>query len=303
MARYTLVFLALLVFCLSLFQPAAVSAQAVLIDSLQIDIWPEYDRPEVLVIFHLSLSETAALPADLTLRIPASTGGPFNLAYASVNTQGETELYNLEYTTQSSGDWIEVSFSTPTRAVQLEYYDPGMQRAGEKRDFQFVWPADYTVRSMAVQVLQPLNSVDMQMNPRLGESGVFQDGRTYHRAMLGTVEAGQQVTLQIQYSKSDEVLSQDYDAVYATEDDSTFLPATLQNAWPWVLAAVGAALITVAVIWYLIPHRISPFRRGKQVPAATRVLTRRANVYCHNCGTVSTPEDVFCRMCGTKLRK
>jgi hypothetical protein len=57
---------------------------------LEIDLWPEYDRPEVLVIYRISLDPAASLPADLTLRIPVDAqvnavaarqadGGLFNI--------------------------------------------------------------------------------------------------------------------------------------------------------------------------------------------------------------------------------
>ena len=298
--RYTT---ALLLCCLFLLLPARVSAEAVSIETMQIDIWPEYDQPEVLVIFHFTLANTVTLPTELTVRIPASSGGPFNLAYVNVNTEGESELYNLDYDTQQSGDWMDVTFSAPTSSIQLEYYDPGLQRSGDQRNFEFIWPASYSVESLAVQVLQPANAVDVRLDPPMEGGGVYQDGRTYHHAMLGAVEAGQQVKLAVKYSKPDDSLSEGYDAVFATEDQTTLLPSSSQNPWAWVLAAVGAVLVTVAVVWYLLPNRLSPFQRGSKTPASEKALTRRTNVYCHNCGTVSSPEDVFCRMCGTKLRK
>ena len=80
----------LLVFCillliLALPTPARVAAapllqEAVSIQTLQIEVWPEYDRPAALVIYHITLASSVKLPAELSVRIPASTGGPSAVA-------------------------------------------------------------------------------------------------------------------------------------------------------------------------------------------------------------------------------
>ena len=41
---------------------------------LEIDLWPEYDRPDMLVIYRITLDNSVKLPAQLTLRIPAAVG-------------------------------------------------------------------------------------------------------------------------------------------------------------------------------------------------------------------------------------
>ncbi len=49
----------------------AQAQQAISFSSVVVDLWPEFDRPEMLVIYHLTLSPSVSLPADVTLQIPA----------------------------------------------------------------------------------------------------------------------------------------------------------------------------------------------------------------------------------------
>ena len=50
------------------------------LESMQIEVWPEFDRPAALVILRGALAADVKLPADVTLHIAASTGGPSAMA-------------------------------------------------------------------------------------------------------------------------------------------------------------------------------------------------------------------------------
>lgn len=50
--------------------------QGVTFESVQIDLWPEYDRPDMLVVYRFVLAADAQLPTELSLRIPAAAGTP-----------------------------------------------------------------------------------------------------------------------------------------------------------------------------------------------------------------------------------
>ena len=57
--------------------PVSIHAQdEVRLAYLQVDLWPEYDRPEMLVILRASLAADVSLPVDVTFRIPAAVGDP-----------------------------------------------------------------------------------------------------------------------------------------------------------------------------------------------------------------------------------
>lgn len=295
-----------LLIILFLLWPASVQAQAVEIDSMQIDLWPEYDRAEMLVIYRFSLSASTTLPAELSLRIPAASGGPYNVAFRDLTESGEVNLFNLEYTTSEEGDWIVVRFTAPTADLQMEYYDPGLQRSGDQRTFEFAWPADYTVRSMSVQVQQPINASGMQIEPDMGAGEMLQDGLTYFNGLFGEIEAGEQFNISLQYEKPDDTLSQGFEPVFAAEDPES--QTTFDNVWPWILGGVGVLMVLGVVIWYLVPQRTGFSRRQQSAPPRKRHTPAARSegppgAFCHNCGTRSQAGDQYCRSCGAKLRQ
>ncbi len=131
----------LLVFTiLFLLIPMGVSAQeAIVIDLLQVEFWPEYDQPEMLVIYKIELSADTVLPATLSLRIPAAAGEPFVLF---VEGFGEPA-----YQRQVEGDWAVLTFTAQSSIIQLEYYDPGLSKQGDQRSFTYTWSGDYAVNT------------------------------------------------------------------------------------------------------------------------------------------------------------
>src|SRR3990172_4316995 len=120
--RPSLVKRILLLFILALLLiPAAARAQeAPGFSSLEIDLWPEYDRPDVLVIYKGVLSPQTTLPAKLTLRIPVAAGEPTAVAVGA----DPGSVADVMHTSQINGDWLEVSFVAAMPAIQFEYYEP-----------------------------------------------------------------------------------------------------------------------------------------------------------------------------------
>ena len=122
----------------------AQDTQPVSVTNVRVDIWPEYDKPSVLVIYNVTLASTVTFPVTLSLRIPAAAGKPFAVAWESP----DNTLYDIQYDLQTQGEWNTITFSTPSPNVRLEYYDPSLQKDGTKRDFTFRWPGDYTVDNL-----------------------------------------------------------------------------------------------------------------------------------------------------------
>jgi hypothetical protein len=61
----------------SMLSPMGVHAQdKIALSTLQIQIWPEYDKPAVLVIYNLTLSDTTSLPTSVSIPIPIVAGEP-----------------------------------------------------------------------------------------------------------------------------------------------------------------------------------------------------------------------------------
>ena len=120
----------LLIFTLLI--PSGVHAQSSLtLSSLEIQIWPEYDKPSVLVIYGVTLSAATTFPTTVSMRIPVSAGNPNAVAVR----QADGSLYTIEATRQIAGEWAVINFTATSPEIQLEYYDPGLTKEGTSRNY------------------------------------------------------------------------------------------------------------------------------------------------------------------------
>lgn len=274
--------------------------------SLDVDLWPEYDAPEVLVIYRIVLSPATSLPVDLTFRIPASAGKPN--AVAMRNSDGN--LVTLTYQRQVSGEWALITFTATMPELQLEYYDPGLSKEGARRDFEFRWPGDYALDAMTIQVQQPLGATDLRVVPAADGSVNGPDGLTYFSKQVGALSAGQVFSLKFTYTKESDALSaaslQVKPSVPMTETPS--VERTLRTLLPWIIGAFGLLLLVGGVVWYWRSGSgeretgWAPHRRRKPAELSPTEDEPGGYIYCHQCGKRAAPGDRFCRICGTKLR-
>ena len=290
-----------LLIILALLVPFAAQAQAtVVLDRLQVSLWPEYDRPGVLVIYRAVLPADQTLPVGLAFRIPAAAGEPSAVAYR----QDDLNLISLPYERQVVGDLALVTFTTRVREVQFEYYDPALLVQDSNHRFVFTWPGDYAVGEFAVEVQQPVQATGIIVNPALGSGTLGSDGMTYFSATLGGLAAGQTQVVEVAYDKTGSGLS--FERLQPVEPIAR--PASLGERllawpyWPWVLAAVGVMLVALAVVFFVRGRKgVGNARPGR---LRHRLATEGgARLFCHNCGARAEAQAVFCSMCGTKLRR
>ncbi len=303
MRKWLLAFLVIL----ALMLPVGVRAQAPLVfSSLEIDIWPEFDKPSVLVIYKITLSSSTTYPASLSVPIPTAAGDP-NAVAAS---QPDGSLINLDITRQVEGQWAFINFSTNTPEVQLEYYDPGLTKNGSARHFSYTWPGDYAVTQLSLQVQQPTGATNMSITPSQGTRSVGRDNLTYYNQDIGSVPAAQTFQITIDYQKSTDVLSAETLPIESSAPipQGTSTDLNLKSWLPWTLGILGAALIVGGIIWF--------WQTGRQRPAPQyrRQRSRRASIepeagttpgetaiYCSQCGKRAMPGDQFCRSCGSAI--
>jgi hypothetical protein len=314
----------LIVVCTLALAPLAV-AQApdeVRLATLDIAIWPEYDRPAVLVIYRGQLAAESPLPAEVFVRLPATAieGKPHAVA-ADDPAQG---LLNVPYTSEEQGDWIQVSFTTARPAFQVEFYDE-LDLSQPERQYSLIWAGDAAVAHVTLQVQEPYNAANFRATPQLEAGQRRDDGLLYHAAELGELEDGEPLQIDIAYRKSDSRTSAE--ALRLTLPTPTPQPnpaLTELFAWPaWMSAGIAVAvlLIVAGLVWQFYAPRQeprleaytpSPVRRDKRKRdkrhAHAVARKRRAPPpeeptpppagFCTQCGQPLRPEDDFCTQCG-----
>jgi hypothetical protein len=282
----------------------AQAQEAVRFESLNIDLWPEYDRTDLLVIYKAELSPDVSLPAEVTLRIPIDAGAP---AVVAVGPDASSVADSV-FETQVMGDWLDVSFIATTPAIQFEYYDPRIIRESAQRSFDFTWSGDYGVDRLVLQVQQPLGSTNFSISPSMGSMIQDQVGFNYNIIEVGELDQGSTFEVGVTYEKESDALSVQSLQI---QPSATIAPGSsnlfsLDQPWIWFLIALGLILIGGGGYWY--------WRTGQQESQPPKRRQRRSvgdrsaeattgnPVYCHQCGKRARPGDHFCRTCGTRLR-
>jgi hypothetical protein len=301
MSRWLIVLMMVALF-FGIIPAQAVQAQGgVEFDSVQVDLWPEYDRPEVLVIYRLTLSDATSLPAQVSLRIPAVAGDPYNLANQDVDGM----LYLLNYEKAVEGEWLRLTFTTPTPNLQIEFYDPGIKKQGNLRSYEFKWAADYSVTNMTVKVQQPLKATDFKLAPAMGSAQKGSDGLLYYTTVVGAVDVATPVSLSFSYLKPDETLS--FNSLPVQVSYPVQAPGA-EVDWPtilpWILGGAGVLLLGLGGLWFWRSGRKSAATGAehRHRPNSSQTDGGAGGVFCHQCGKRSGPGDTFCRACGTRLR-
>lgn len=308
---YRRILIALL--CVLLLAPvgaAAAQSSAPHIDSIEIQILPEYDRPDVLVIYRITLASDTALPAQISVRIPASSGGPYNVAYQDWNGG----LVYAHYDTPArEGEWLRIDIRTETPVVQVEYYDPGLVKQGEARTFEYQWPGDLAADALSMLVGTPVNAANMQATPVN-----VPDGRNPLSAPM-PVAAGESFSLQLSYNKPDDALSATQ-PIEPMEAAGTPEKSTLGELLQPLRSGDSLLLVGIVVVGVLFLVGGVLMLAGNWQPGKARKAGKRTRrhaaaareedgeaeedgaVYCHQCGKQAREDDVFCRVCGSRLR-
>jgi hypothetical protein len=295
-----------LLLLLSLILPLRVRAQDPLkFSSMFVEIWPEYDKPSVLVIYQITLDPATTLPATIAIRIPTAAGNPNAVA----GQQADGSLYNITSTRVVDGEWATISFTTTSSNIRLEYYDPGLTKDGNARHFQYTWPGDYAISQLTLQVQQPVGATNMVISPSLGAGATGSDNLIYYTQDVGAVSTGQIIQITIDYQKtSDQLSAQVPLAPSAPVPQSSTLDLNISAWLPWILGILGAGLIIGGIIWFWRTGRQRPSRQPRRRHSKVDSIEPEADssseedaIYCSQCGKRASPGDQFCRSCGTPI--
>jgi hypothetical protein len=272
---------------------AYTQAEVTAVDTLSIEIWPDYDRAAVLVLLTGTLPADTTLPARLTIPLPANA----ELNAVARITDDNLMTDDVEYTVSEE----EVSFVTPDSRFRVEYYVP-YTAVNKQHQFDFTWLADFSVAEMNMAIQQPIAATEMQTQPATSLAQDEADGFMYHVLPATAVPAKQPYTVSVEYTMSEPLLSVEQlpPVPAVTMPTAVNTPATnTSNNWPLWLAVIGGAMIVGALVWQVVSNRQKRARPGKPVPI--RPPTRAAR-FCHECGNPLQAGDQFCRNCGTAVK-
>lgn len=281
---------------------------APVIDLLEVELWPDYDRPSVLVLLTATLPDNADFPATIVLPIPEN---------ATVNAIARIDQSGSMFSDLEVDDSIpgQLTITTTELIFRVEYYVP-YSADGNQRDYTFEWQSDMAVNELVATIQQPSMASEITLSPEAIQVNNRQDGLLYHTLPVREVPAGQMYSLETSYNLlrpqlSAELLGAQQPAIPA---ETTGNVGDQESGFNWqIVAGVTAFGFALAAgAWLLFGYRQSrrriskphPVRRsrGKRTSySSSRSSTGKAN-FCHECGQQLTPGDKFCRNCGTVVK-
>lgn len=298
----------LLLLLLLLPAPFVQAQTAVTLESLEVELWPDYDETAVLVLLTGTLPANTPLPATITFPLP--DGADFNVV---ARITPDNIMTDQGMTPQVAAN--QVTFIMPDSRFRVEYYQP-YTATDNQRDFTFAWQSDITVEQISVKIQQPLAATDLTTIPAAASVSEGEDGLTYHLLPGQPVTAADTYTVELNYTMSTPQLTVTFSSQDTEAAELPFLDATPVEEtgfdWQLLLIALGVLILVATAVWYLLnrpsssskrPARPKPNRpkAASQTTAAQAAHPGKAN-FCHRCGEPLQTEDKFCRNCGTAVK-
>ena len=261
------------------------------VDTLDIEVWPDYDQTDVLILLTGALTAGTALPATITIPLPVDARVN---AVARITSDG-VMTDDIDFTETADS----LTLTTPDPRFRVEYYYP-YTVAGDVHSFTFHWTASIAVNQMTVSVQQPASATNVTTDPAATAVTTRQaDGLTYHTLPTESVSTGQAYEISVSYQMASPLLTvaqlQNQAGGTTAVAPTTTIPDTTPN-WALYLAAIGTTLIGIAMFWQVYNTRQKSKRPKSRPKPATK--TR----FCHNCGQRRQQGDQFCRHCGTAIK-
>lgn len=286
---------------------------ALSLSSLEISLWPEFDRPEVLVIYRGTFPSDTPTPVPVEIRIPARVGQPTAVAYV----EGGDRL-NQQYTTRIEDDWLIVSFELATTAFQLEYYDTLPVDAAGNRTYTYDLTADYPIAALSMEFQVPPTAQGFMLDPEADSVLEQADGLTYHLVQAGSIEQGESKRWTFAYQKgNDELTASAFEQLEAPVPTLPAESGDSSTALIFLIAFVALVAVGASAFWLgrrthvdsepAAPAAARRKRRGKgrgeEVQRQPRTsLGAEERRFCHKCGAQIRPDSEFCHKCGVLVR-
>ena len=226
--------------------------------SLDVGLWPEYDRPAVLVILRGRLVPNTTLPATVHLPMPVEAGNP----HAVAKRTADGRLLLASHTVNVTGKSAIVNVMTDEPEIRLEYY-VDLARTDPQRRYVFTWPGGIDIEQVTYEVLQPTGAEGLSVKPPPGRERV-DDGLTHYFGDLGPKGPNESFSIAVTYTKTTPLLTavalQQQGAPVGQDPGGmspppAATPSGSDGVPTWLLVTVIGFAITLAGVWIFIASK------------------------------------------------
>ncbi len=292
------------------------------IDRLTVAVWPEYDKPEVLVMHRITLNPDTPLPAQLTFRLP----GYIDQMHAIALNTDEGLINVTPDLVESSheDDEFILSFPVSGHEIHLEYYDPViLSKQGKERELNYNFVAPYAINALSVEIQQPFEAENFLLTPKAQNTITGGDRLKISTVLADNLSAGDTVDVKATYQRDSNALSVQalqQDIPDNAVDTSSLAGTNVYMAYG--LLGVGVLLLVgTAGYWFWQRKQYSALQTGQRQPRRKKVhkqkkqntkssparpapvkVSRQTASYCHQCGSALRGNARFCHICGAERR-
>ena len=326
-----------IILSLFIFQNVAAQTGGIKFGTMLIEVWPEFDRPEALIIVRGELAADVDPPVLLTFTLPGNIQEMHAVAVEQNGNLVDANPDSMQLV--SEGDVTKLTFAATSKRMQFEYYDPAiLSKNDQNRDLDFQFIAPYEIDALTVEVQEPAGSTGFSLSPAPDNSFIGNNGLKFNIIELTGVAAAQIVTAQANYQRSTDVPSVQSLPTTAPPSANT-QPAAGNLSAPvggnessslfgsgsigYILLGAGVLLLlgTGAYWWWTnarmniqpTPARRAPLskadKRAKQArrhaqtgPRHSAANAAQTDGFCYKCGAPLRADSNFCHQCGAKRR-
>jgi hypothetical protein len=298
---------------------ARAQSSAITFKNLLVEIWPEYDRPEVLVIYRGELSPTTPLPAQLVFRLPGYLEAMHAVAVERDGVLVDVDPAVIEL--RHEGEDLLLTFSPDSAKIQFEYYDPViLTQQNQIRQLAFQFSVPYRIETTTFEVQEPFQAEDFSLTPEPGDAFVGRDGLNYHTIQVAGLAPPDTFELSATYERdTTELSAQQLAGNVSAQPPSISVitePSTSEGFKLGYLLIGGGVLLLLAVggYWWWTSNKQAepePSRRRATRPKSRRkgrqkesdkTPTVNSGGFCYRCGTALRADANFCHNCGAERR-
>ena len=267
------------------------------IEYFDIYFLPEYEQSGVLVIMQIDFASQSDDGISGTIRLPEDIQ---DLVVARIESEGPV-INGIEVQQQEEDGYLLVNFESITDGIWLEYYDPDLQVNGDKHSYTYTWTLEQAVEIYDLRVQQPFNATGFSSTPALSSEWLDGYGLVNYGDGFESIPAGGSFEFSFSYQKTDLVPSLDALGIEPEVQPMMAVVDQASDGLPdWALILIGATitlLVGGGVLYFLQQKNV------QKQSARSKPGWASGAGFCHSCGRKAKADDVFCRKCGTRLRR
>ena len=201
-------------------------------------------------------------------------------------------------------DLTKITFKVTEPQFHVEYYYNPLPASPDKK-FSFAYTAALPADEIDLAIQHPLKATNFALTPEAPNTHNDKDGFIYHAYSFKKVAAGQKLSTDVAYSKTDPKPS-----VSGSKPGTSTSAATTAsesgvnpNQIIVIITFVAMAGIIVYFVWERNNRNAKPrFAHADSLEAAPEAGMLVSTGFCTQCGTAMQAGDRFCARCGSAVR-